>query len=787
MKDLDEENFDDSDSEYEDEFENSIFENNEVDLDVSANFDEKVESLFSWKEVEGSEAINVLPFSGKVGLKFDASNFKTENDFFKLMFTDEILSILVEETNRYAFDVLNLHGETSDKRNHVSSWKPTNKNEILKFLGLILLMGHIEKDSIQDYWTTNYLVETPFFREVMPRDRFLMILKFLHFSDNSLKESRDSPTYDRLWKIRKIFDNFNRTFKEVYDPTENVSFDEVIIKFKGRIHFKQYIPKKRKQWGLKMYKIADATGYTYDMRVYLGKDKKENLSTSATYNVVNAMTDCIKGKGHKVFMDSFFSSPELYRDLLKEKKINSCGTVRPNRKHFPKNLAPCKMKQGDLAVKFCNGMTAMCWKDKRQVYMLTNMHSPRNEFIIDERKRFLKKIDGDVSESEKDRLSTTKPKIVADYNKHMGYVYLGDRMASTYTFARRTRKWTKKLFFSLIDIAVLNAFLLLKSCQTSSKFSLKEFRMNLITSLIGKINHKNVEPSVTKKLRQMIIHFLIGHLTKRKEEDALIVRKKIYKKGPLLSGNNIFQFLSPEDYRSIISIVESAILSTDLALYFKKKDSFLNLVKSGDPDWKNPHNRELLRGMMMTACDVSAICKPGKYKEKWLNLLLGEFFQQGDLEKERLKEQPIAMMDREKKDELPAMQVGFIDCICLPVYEVCILGLLIYCLALAEVQPALNPLLQGCLENRKNWQALANDKHRKESELFTFRNGTNKKTENNRQLNGMVHLPQTTPSELLKTEEKLHGEVKRKKYFSNHARFKRTNKEHHSGNLCTVL
>ncbi|GFR24712.1 piggyBac transposable element-derived protein 4 [Trichonephila clavata] len=157
MKDLDEENFDDSDSEYEDEFENSIFENNEVDLDVSANFDEKVESLFSWKEVEGSEAINVLPFSGKVGLKFDASSFKTENDFFKLMFTDEILSILVEETNRYAFDVLNLHGETSDKRNHASSWKPTNKNEILKFLGLILLMGHIEKDSIQDYWTTNNL------------------------------------------------------------------------------------------------------------------------------------------------------------------------------------------------------------------------------------------------------------------------------------------------------------------------------------------------------------------------------------------------------------------------------------------------------------------------------------------------------------------------------------------------------------------------------------------------------------------------------------------------------
>ncbi|GFS93137.1 piggyBac transposable element-derived protein 4 [Trichonephila clavipes] len=520
MKNLDEENFDDSDSEFEDEFENSILENNEIELDVSANFDEEADGLFSWKEVEGSEMINVLPFSSKVGLKVDAISFKTENDF--LMLTDEILAVLVEETNRYAFDLLNLHGESSDKRKHASSWKPTDKNEILKFLGHILLMGHIEKDSIQDYWTTDNLIETPIFREVMPRDRFLMILKFLHFSDNSLKESRDSPTYDRLWKIRKVFDSFNGIFKEVYDPTENLSFDEVIIKFKGRVLFKQYILKKRKQWGLKMYKIADATGYTYDMRVYLGKDKKENLSTSASYNVVYTMTDCIKGKGHKVFMDNFFSSPELFRDLLKERSINSCGTVRSNRKHFPKDLAPCKMRQGDVAVKFCNGMTALCWKDKRQVYMLTNMHSPRNELITEERKRFKKKFDGGVYLCEKEKLTTTKPKVVADYNKHMGYVDLGDRMSSTYSFARRTRKWTKKLFFSLIDIAVLNAFLMFKSCRTSSKFSLKEFRMNLITSLIGKINHKNAEHSVTKKAVQFKMGIL--DLEFKRAVGSLVVR-----------------------------------------------------------------------------------------------------------------------------------------------------------------------------------------------------------------------------------------------------------------------
>ncbi|GFU08801.1 piggyBac transposable element-derived protein 4 [Trichonephila clavipes] len=64
----------------------------------------------------------------KVGLKVDASNLKSENDFFKLMLTDEILEVLVAETNRYAITVLNLHEETSDKRKHPSSWKPTDKN-----------------------------------------------------------------------------------------------------------------------------------------------------------------------------------------------------------------------------------------------------------------------------------------------------------------------------------------------------------------------------------------------------------------------------------------------------------------------------------------------------------------------------------------------------------------------------------------------------------------------------------------------------------------------------------
>uniref|UniRef100_A0A1A9WNF2 Phosphodiesterase n=1 Tax=Glossina brevipalpis TaxID=37001 RepID=A0A1A9WNF2_9MUSC len=161
-------------------------------------------------------------------------------------------------------------------------------------------------------------------------------------------------------------------------------------------------------------------------------------------------------------------------------------------------------------------------------------------------------------------------------------------------------------------------------------------------------------------------------------------------------GNNIFQAMSPDDYRRIMKVVENAILSTDLAVYFKKRNAFLEVVDNGEFDWQSEDRKELLCGMMMTACDVSAIAKPWEVQHRVAKLVADEFFDQGDLEKLQLNTQPVAMMDRERKDELPKMQVGFIDVICLPLYRV-----------LYETFPWIKPLYDGTLENRNNWQDLA--------------------------------------------------------------------------------
>jgi hypothetical protein len=174
---------------------------------------------------------------------------------------------------------------------------------------------------------------------------------------------------------------FNEAFGKYYNPSEHLAVDEVIVKLKGRAIFKQFIPSKRKRFGIKIYKLSDATGYTYDMRVYLGKDAHTaTKEMTATHATVRHLTRRVEGVRHKMFMDNFFSSPALFDDLSTI-KINCCGIVRPNCKYMPPDFGSkiMKLKKGDIRVRTRADLTALVSKGKREVYILTNMHQPPTE------------------------------------------------------------------------------------------------------------------------------------------------------------------------------------------------------------------------------------------------------------------------------------------------------------------------------------------------------------------------------------------------------------------------
>jgi hypothetical protein len=78
---------------------------------------------------------------------------------------------------------------------------------------------------------------------------------------------------------------------------------------------------------------------------------------------------------------------------------------------------------------------------------------------------------------------------VADYNCHTGHVDNADRMANSYTASCRTWKWTKKLFFHLLDLTIVNSFILLSSCG-GKKISHRDFRLTFIREMLAWSGHE---------------------------------------------------------------------------------------------------------------------------------------------------------------------------------------------------------------------------------------------------------------------------------------------------------
>ena len=176
-------------------------------------------------------------------------------------------------------------------------------------------------------------------------------------------------------------------------------------------------------------------------------------------------------------MDNFFSSSRLFDDLDK-RKINSCGTVWPNRKHMPCDFGPkqLKLKRSDVRVRTRGDLTALVWKGRWEVYMLTNMDPPPAE------RKFCDNSNCPV-----------KPHIVERYNWHMGYVDNSDHMANNYLISRCTFKWNMKFFFYRLALTVLNRWMLLTSC--GAKYTHRDIRLLLVGNFIEEAGKSQDHPT----------------------------------------------------------------------------------------------------------------------------------------------------------------------------------------------------------------------------------------------------------------------------------------------------
>jgi len=151
----------------------------------------------------------------------------------------------------------------------INTWTPTDKNEMLAFLGLMVLMGIVYKPRLAMYWSTDVVYKTSIFGDTMARDCFLLLLCFLHFADNDLLDVND-PNRDRLHKIRTFVNLIRARCAQVYSPSKDLYVDESLVLFKGRIAFKQFIRTKRARFGIKLFELCTSNGILLDFLIYHG-------------------------------------------------------------------------------------------------------------------------------------------------------------------------------------------------------------------------------------------------------------------------------------------------------------------------------------------------------------------------------------------------------------------------------------------------------------------------------------------------------------------------------------
>jgi len=71
------------------------------------------------------------------------------------------------------------------------------------------------------------------------------------------------------------------------------------------------------------------------MSVYLGKQRQHaTAQITAMHGMVLQVIRRVEGLGHKIFVDNYFTSPAVFGDLF-QRKINTCGTVRHDKRGMP--------------------------------------------------------------------------------------------------------------------------------------------------------------------------------------------------------------------------------------------------------------------------------------------------------------------------------------------------------------------------------------------------------------------------------------------------------------------
>ncbi|KAG4077287.1 hypothetical protein HA402_009916 [Bradysia odoriphaga] len=313
--------------------------------------------------------IRNIPFEKEnCGVQINISETSTPRDLFDKLFTSEIMDMLVVSTNAYGNELYS---------------KPAPAER-----------------------------KSP---KTIPNVAANILLPYAHIITKAEKES------NKLSRITPLLQKLLKTFNDAFVTHKELSLDESLLLWRGRLSFRQFIKDKAAKYGIKFYELTTSDGYVLNVMINQGKTSEPDDKTSKTAKIVLQLMQPYLDKGHHLYMDNFYNSVTLSTHLL-SKQTHTTGTLRSDRKDNPKSVVHAKLKKGEINWQRCGDVYVNKWKDKRDVLTISTAHHPKH-----------------VETKNRHGQSKLKPQDVADYNKYMSGIDRLDQMVSYYNSTRRPR------------------------------------------------------------------------------------------------------------------------------------------------------------------------------------------------------------------------------------------------------------------------------------------------------------------------------------------------------------
>lgn len=141
----------------------------------------------------------------------------------------------------------------------------------------------------------------------------------------------------------------------------------------------------------------------------------------------------------------------------------------------------------------CISMVVYIPKRYRSVILLSSSH-------------FTKEIDSDTGDAK-------KPAMIMDYNATKGGVDTMDENVENFTCRRKTCRWPLLLFYNLLDVSGLNAFILMKKCgymKSRAEF-IRELSLSMATPhMLSRSGQQRVPYNNKCCIRQVLGLELVG-------------------------------------------------------------------------------------------------------------------------------------------------------------------------------------------------------------------------------------------------------------------------------------